>query len=300
MGRASITELVDDHLLGWILAAVAVGFLLPSVAVITRFSTLILAVMVGSTSLTLSVSRFRSVEVRVLARILLGHVAMPFVAFAIARILGLSPGLTAGFVLLGAVTPELVTPTMTELAGGDTALASATLVITGLGSLAFVPAVVTILLGATVPVNAQAIVESLLVTVVIPMSAAVGVRTRYEESVARYDEYYSTVSAVMVVLIIGGVTAANAALVRSHVGVLVVIVVGTVALNAFGYLLGWATTRTESRKRQVAATLSVGMRDFAIAAALVVSAGFPKIAALPAVSFGIVEMVTSSELVRRS
>ncbi|MDS0477084.1 hypothetical protein [Natrinema sp. 1APR25-10V2] len=38
------------------------------------------------------------------------------------------------------------------------------------------------------------------------------------------------------------------------------------------------------------------MRDFAVAAALVIAAGFPTIAPLPAVIFGVVEMATSAGL----
>ena len=44
--------------------------------------------------------------------------------------------------------------------------------------------------------------------------------------------------------------------------------------------------------------LSVGTRDFAVAAALIVAAGLPAVASLPAVAFGVVEMVTSAGLAR--
>jgi BASS family bile acid:Na+ symporter len=40
------------------------------------------------------------------------------------------------------------------------------------------------------------------------------------------------------------------------------------------------------------------MRDFAVAAALVVAAGFPPAAALPALVFGVLELVTSAGLAR--
>lgn len=293
-----VTELVDDYLLVWILGSVVLGLLYPPLGAVTRFSTVILAIMVGSTSLTLSVARFRAVDRPGLGVALLGHVAMPVLAFGVARALGLSPELTAGFVLLGAVTPELVTPTMTELAGGDTALASIVLVVVGLGSTAFLPLVVTVLLGGRIPVDSLAIVEQLLVAVVVPMLLAVWLRTRYGEPVASREEYYSTVSALMVILIIGGVTAENAAIVTSNPELVALVGVGAVALNLAGYLLGWVVSVASEREGRIAVTLSVGMRDFAVAAALVVAAGFPPMASLPAVLFGIVEMVSSAALVR--
>ncbi len=287
---------VEDHLLVWVLAAVALGVAAPRLAVLTRASPVILAVMVGSVSLTLPLARFRAVDRGGLALALAGHAAMPFVAFGVARGLGLSPPLTAGFVLLGAVTPELVTPVMTELAGGDTALASAVLVLAGVGSLGYVPWVVGLLVGA-VEVDAWRVAEGLALAVVAPMVVAVAVRTRYP-ALGQYDETFTAVSALMVVLVIGGVAAANADLLRADPALLTPVLVAALALNLAGYGLGWAATAGRARETRIAGVLSVGMRDFAVAAALVVSAGFPPVAALPAVVFGVVEMASSAGLAR--
>ena len=102
MGRLT---LIEDYLLLWILLSVGLGITLPQLVVVTRASTLILAVMIGSISLPLSVKRFRGIDTRTLGLVLLGHAMMPFLAFGIARGFGLSPELLVGFVLLGAVTP---------------------------------------------------------------------------------------------------------------------------------------------------------------------------------------------------
>ncbi|MEF8888265.1 MAG: Na+-dependent transporter [Haloarculaceae archaeon] len=287
-----LTAAVEEYLLVWVLLAVAAGLLVPRLAVVTRFSTLILAVMVGSVSLTLTTDRFRAVDRGGLVAVLAGHAVMPLLAFGLARALELGPDLTAGFVLLGAVTPELVTPTMTELAGGDTALSSTVLVLAGVGSMAFVPAVTGALLA--VDVAGVAIVEGLAVAVVAPMALAVTVRSRYDR-LGAHEDGYTAVSAAMVVLIIGGVAAANADLVWGGEG-LPAVLAGAVALNLVGYGLGYAVTAFADRGTRVAGTLSVGMRDFAVAAALAVAAGFPTAAALPAVVFGVVEMATSAAI----
>ena len=290
-------DLVEDYLLVWILAAVVAGFAAPELAVLTEYSTVILAVMIGSISLTLSLAEFRRVDRRSLGVVLLGHAAMPFVAFAVARALALPPALTTGFVVLGAVTPELVTPVMTELSGGDTALSTAALVVIGVGSLAFVPAVLDVLVGG-VGVRSVVIVEQLAVAVVGPMVLAVALRTRYEQRVGRYDRVYPAVSSVMVVLVMAGVAAANASIVRENLGLLVSVGGGVVAVNAAGYLLGYAVSAGGTQPTRIAATLSVGMRDFAVAAALIVAAGLPTVASLPAVAYGVVEMASSAGLAR--
>ncbi|WP_435127712.1 bile acid:sodium symporter family protein [Halobaculum sp. D14] len=290
-----LLSLVDDYLVLWVALAVAVGVTTPRLAAVTAYSTPILAAMVGSVSLTLSVADFREVPTRSLRPALVGHAAMPLVAFAVARLLGLSPALTAGFVVLGGVTPELVTPVMTELADGDTALASAVLVLAGVGSVALLPIAAALFVGG-VAVDSARIVEELLVAVVAPMLLAVAVRTRFPAAVGRYDDDYPAVAALLVVVVIGGVAAANADLLRS--AALPVVAAGALTLNVAGYGIGWTLGRDLPAPRRVATTLSVGMRDFAVAAALVVAAGFPAAAALPAVAFGVVELATSAALAR--
>jgi BASS family bile acid:Na+ symporter len=130
------------------------------------------------------------------------------------------------------------------------------------------------------------------------MVIAVGTRTASPEFVSRYDDLYPSISALMVIAIIGGVTAANVAVVRSDFGLLVPVGLGVLALNAAGYLLGWVGGLREERPDRIALVLSVGTRDFAVAAALIVASGLPAVASLPAVVFGIVEMVTSAGLAR--
>jgi BASS family bile acid:Na+ symporter len=293
-----LAALVDDYLLVWVLCAVGAGVAVPAVAALAPLSTPLLAVMVGAVSLTLSPERFRQLRGRAVATILVVQSGMPLLALAVARALGLSPALTAGFVVLGAVTPELVTPTMTALADGDTALATAVLVTVGVGSLGFVPGVVTLLLDESVAVDPVAVVEQLLVAVVVPMCLAVAVRARWPERVGAYDEVYPSVSGLAVVLLVGIVTATSAGVVREGAPTLLAVGAGAVALNGGGYAAGWLASRSLDRDERVAATLSVGMRDFAVAAALLVGAGFPTLATLPAVVFGVVEMTTGAGLAR--
>ncbi|PSP93760.1 Na+-dependent transporter [Halobacteriales archaeon QS_4_62_28] len=292
-----LTDIIEDYLLLWILLSVVIGIAVPRVATVTRVSTAILAVMIGSISLTLSADQFRQVDSRTLGAVLLGHVTMPFLAFDVAYALGLSPELTVGFVVLGSVTPELVTPVMTELADGDTALSTTALVVIGIGSVGFIPAVVTLLVGG-IDVPTAPIVEQLVVAVVAPMVVAVSVRAWRPDRVGAYDEYYPAISATMVVLIIGGVTAANATVIRSNLSLLAGVGAGVVALNVLGYGVGFVVGSQAPQSMRISSILSVGMRDFAVAAALVIAAGLPTIASLPAVAFGVVEMATSAGLVK--
>lgn len=102
----------------------------------------------------------------------------------------------------------------------------------------------------------------------------------------------------MVVLIIGGVTAANAGIIRLNLSLLVGVVAGAVVLNGLGYGVGLLLGSRGPRSTRIVSTLSVGIRDFAIVAALVLAEGLSTIASLPAVAFGVVEMVTSAGLAK--
>jgi len=70
------------------------------------------------------------------------------------------------------------------------------------------------------------------------------------------------------------------------------------ALNVLGYGVGFVIGSQAPRSMRISSILSVGMRDFAVAAALVIAAGLPTIASLPAVAFGVVEMAMSAGLVK--
>ncbi|MFB6104514.1 MAG: hypothetical protein ABEJ57_05435 [Halobacteriaceae archaeon] len=102
----------------------------------------------------------------------------------------------------------------------------------------------------------------------------------------------------MVILIIGGVTAANAEVIRSNARLLADVGLGALLLNGLGYGVGFLLGWSKPRPTRIAAVLSVGMRDFAVAAALILAAGLPTMASLPAIVFGVVELLTSAGLVR--
>lgn len=289
---------VDDYLLAWVALSVGVGAAVPAVAGLAPLTAPLLAVMTGAVALTLSPARFRRLRGRALATVLAVQTAMPLVAFGVATTAGLPPALTAGFVVLGAVTPELATPTMTELAGGDTALSTAVLVVTGVGTLAVVPAAVALLLGPTVAVDPRAVIGQLLAVVVVPMALGVAARARWPDRVGAHDDRYPSVSALALVLVIGIATAVAVRSVRPDAATLATVAAAAVALNAAGYALGWGAGAVLSREERIASALSVGMRDFAVAAALLVATGFPAAATLPAVVYGAVEMTTSAGLAR--
>jgi BASS family bile acid:Na+ symporter len=87
-------------------------------------------------------------------------------------------------------------------------------------------------------------------------------------------------------------------IIRTNLSLLVGVGAGFVTLNGLGYGVGFLVGRRGARPTRIAPILSVGMRDFAVAAALVIATGLPTIASLPAVAFVVVEMATSAGLAK--
>lgn len=297
-----VHDAITDLLALWVLLAATAGLLLSDTLALLRPLVLpVLAVMVGSMGLTLSPASFRRVRPRALVTVLLLQAAMAPLAWALGRAAGLGAGALLGLVVLGAVTPELTTPVMTQLARGDVALATGVLVVTGLLSVVLVPGWMVLLVGQSVPFDPLSVLRPLALAVVLPVTLAVAARARWPDAVARGDRHYPAVSALMVVVVMALVVAANAGTVRAAGGgLLPVAAVVAVALNGAGYGLGWAGGRAAGLDRGEgrASTLCVGMRDFAVAAGVVVAAGLPAAAAVPAVVFGVVEMASAAGLAR--
>jgi BASS family bile acid:Na+ symporter len=77
---------------------------------------------------------------------------------------------------------------------------------------------------------------------------AVGLRARQPDRVSEYDTYYPAVSTSMVVLIIGDVTAVNAAVIRPNQSLLAGVTVGIVVVDRLGYVIGFLVSHREDRQ----------------------------------------------------
>lgn len=284
---------ITRFLPAWIVAAIAAGLLTGDVG-LSWLTTPVLVVMVGSICLTLPLRSFRSVRPMLLALLVVLHAAMGLVAYAAAWLAGLSAEATAGFVILGSMVPELVSPTMTKVADGDLVLSSTLLVVAGVLSLGLAPAYVAWLVDPSVRVALAPLAFEILVAVVLPMLAAVALRSWKPRLVARGDAAYPEVSAAMVVLVMFLVAAENAEFLLGRLDLLPAMLAAAVLLNAVGYAVGWVAAVRSGRDAARAGFFGLGTRDFAVAGAIALATGLPPEAALAALVFGGVEMVTAA------
>lgn len=275
-------------LAAWVLAAVAAGLALPLPGA-DRLVLPVLFVMVGSISLTLDTRDLRRVPWRLVALVTLAGAALPAAGWLLGRSLGLESGLLLGLVLFLAAPPELTTPVLTRISWGDTPLSAATLVAGSLLAMVVAPLAVG-LAGDAVAMAPLAV--SLAWGVVLPMGLAVLARARWRPAVARRDEDWPILSAAMLVLVMYLVASdARGALLAAPGEAGWALAAGLPVLLVGG-AIGWWLGRGGARGR--AAMFSLGVRDFAVAAALAVASGLPAEAAVAPLALGLVELVAAA------
>ena len=214
----------------------------------------------------------RNARLVVLA-LLANFVLMPLGAIALAKVLRLDEPFAIGLLILGCAAGAPFLPKLAELAKGNLAFAVGAMVLLMVGTVAYLPIVLPLLLPG-ITVNAWEIARSLLLLMLLPLAIGLALKARYGELAARVKPVLDWISNVSLILLVCLITAANIDKVlqvfgtRAILAGLLFIVLGL----GTGWLLGGSGAGT---KRVMA--LGTGQRN--IAAALVVASSFsdPKV-----------------------
>jgi BASS family bile acid:Na+ symporter len=205
--------------------------------------------------------------------LLANFVLMPLGAIALAKVLQLDEPFAIGLLVLGCAAGAPFLPKLAELAKGNLAFAVGAMVLLMVGTVAYLPIVLPLLLPG-ITVNAWEIARSLLLLMLLPLAMGLALKARYGELAARVKPVLDWISNVSLILLVCLITAANIDKVlqvfgtRAILAGLLFIVLGL----GTGWLLGGSGAGT---KRVMA--LGTGQRN--IAAALVVASSFsdPKV-----------------------
>lgn len=207
--------------------------------------------------------RPRDVAVGVAAQFL----CMPLAAWAISRALGLPDEIALGVVLVGACPGGTASNVIAYLAKGDVALSVTMTACSTLLAPFATPAIVLVLAGAAVDVNAFAMFLSIVKIVIAPVVAGVAVNELLPRLAARVRRAMPAFSSVVVAVIVAGVVAASAGGIRGAAGV---VALAVVLHNALGMALGWCAGRLfrmdGARRRTLA--IEVGMQNSGLAVSL--------------------------------
>jgi len=261
--------------------------------------TLMLALVMWGTGLTLTKDDFTVVLQKELASVLVGvlcqFLIMPITAFTIGKtlLLNSSPvhgsALFLGLCLVGCSPGGTASNLVSLIAKADVALSVLlTSCSTILASIA-TPLLVKLLVGSTIAISGWTLCTATARVVLLPVLLGMFVNARAPKLASRISRFTPFASVVLVALICGGVVAENAPLLFSAtssggVGLIPLIVASVLSLHTVGFLAGYLVPRKvlgfgERTSRTI--SIETGMQNSALAVVLARSIGAPPIASLP-------------------
>jgi len=220
------------------------------------------------------------------------YTVMPLLGFAAAWFGGLPPALALGFVIVGCAPGAMASNVIVYLAGGAVAYSIALTTLSTLLSPLLTPLLVQWLGSAFLDIPFWPMMQTILMTVVAPLIAGMGLRQVLGKQLALAREIAPAVAAVAIVIICSYAVAANQARL-AEVGTQVFVLV--VLLNALGYVLGWQAARWfgfDGRHRLTLA-IEIGMQNAGLGVALALKHFAPE-TALPGALFAVWCIITSA------
>ncbi|RKR06929.1 BASS family bile acid:Na+ symporter [Kushneria sinocarnis] len=257
----------------------------------------LLALIMFTMGLTLSRADFAGVlrsPRAIVIGVVLQYALMPAAAFVIASVLGLSPALTIGMVLVGATSGGTASNVMAWLAGGNVALSVSMTLVSTLLSIFLTPLLVWLWMGASIDVPVLGLLWSIAKLVVLPIVAGCLVHHWLAATIRRIEPALATVAMVAIVLIIAIVVSLNADRLTS-LGPMVALAV--VLHNVSGLAMGYGLARALRLDRRDSRTVAieVGMQNSGLAASLAAQF-FSPVAALPGALFSVWHNISGSLL----
>lgn len=226
--------------------------------------------------------------------VLLQFGGMPAMAFLIARVLGLSPELTAGLVLVGTCPGGTASNVICYLARADVALSISLTVVSTLLAVLATPLLTELYVGRVVEFDVLGMMGSVARVVLVPVALGVAVNHFMGSRLDGPKRWLPSVSVLAIVLIIAIVVSLSR---DELLDVSFAVAVAVVLHNAAGLLLGYGAGRLFGFDERVSRTLAieVGMQNSGLGVALAIRY-FGAIAALPGALFSVWHNLSGSLL----
>jgi BASS family bile acid:Na+ symporter len=289
--RFLANQLAPLTLLGAILA-----YLHPSLFLIFKASYLwLFAVTMFALGVVLDPQELRS-TLRAPKHIGLGvltqFTVMPVLGFAAAYLLPVSNALALGFIIVGCAPGAMASNVIVYLAGGAVAYSVALTTVATMLAPVLTPALVKLLGGVFFEIEFWPMLQTIVMTVVLPLFLGMGLRRLLGARLAVAHELAPAFAAIAIVIICSYAVAANQARI-ADLGPLVML--GVIVVNGLGYLAGWWLARLYrfDFRHRLALAIEIGMQNAGLGVALALKHFQPE-TALPGALFAVWCILTAA------
>jgi BASS family bile acid:Na+ symporter len=226
--------------------------------------------------------------------VVLQYLVMPATAYLVSRLLGLSPELVVGMVLVGSVAGGTASNVIAYLAKGDVALSITMTLLSTLLSVLATPYLTLFYVGRTVPVPALGMLISIAKMVLVPLALGLLFNRILGEKRRRIENWLPFTSMIAIVAIIAIVVSLNS---RNLASVGALILVAVTLHNGIGLTVGYWSARLLGFSEKVSRTVAieVGMQNSGLGVALA-SKYFAPMSALPGAVFSVWHNISGSLL----
>lgn len=287
-----ISDFVGKYMAWIVLSVAALALFLPGTClwIQTKWVNLLLMIIMFGMGLTMKLSDFAVVFLQprdVIVGCLAQFMVMPFLAFALGRIFGLSNELFAGVILVGTCPGGTSSNVITYLSKGDTALSIGMTSINTLLAPFLTPLLTYLYLRTSVDVDIRSMFMSIIQVVIIPIGLGLIMNRLFEKNVQKIKYSMPAVSVTAICLIVAAVVSHNSEKILSTGWILFGIVILHNLLGyVCGYLIGILFNMNMPRKKAV--SIEIGMQNSGLATSLASSA-FPNMsmATVPGAIFSV-------------
>jgi len=284
-----ISSFVGSTFAIWVLLFAVLSFIYPSgFTWIVPYIVPLLGIIMFGMGLTLSTEDFKEVFRRpkeVAVGVGAQFIVMPFLAFALVKILPVSPEVAVGVILVGCCPGGTSSNVMTYLSKGDTALSVAITAVSTVLAPIITPLLMLLFASQWLPVSAGALFLSIVKIVLVPVILGLLVNYFLGDKIEAGIKALPLISVIAIVAIVAAVVGVNQQNIAETGAVIFAIII---LHNGLGYLLGlglgklFKMDQTKAR----AVSIEVGMQNSGLGASLA-AVHFSPLAAVPSAIFSV-------------
>ncbi|XP_047976472.1 probable sodium/metabolite cotransporter BASS1, chloroplastic [Salvia hispanica] len=245
------------------------------------------------------------------------YTIMPSFGWIVSKLLGLSPSLTVGLILLSCCPGGTASNVVTLIARGDVPLSIVMTVCTTLGAVILTPLLTKILAGTFVPVNAASLSMSTLQVVVAPILLGSYLQSKFPEFVKLLIPFSPLVAVIASSLLASSVFSENVIRLKSSFAAssssasslvdsaksmlsseLGAVVLSVILLHLAGFFVGYLSAALGGFKepQRRAISIEVGMQNSSLGVVLATSHFASPLVALPSAMSAVLMNIMGSSL----